>query len=71
MLIVMMPHYVNNCEKPSRKCKYNPHLRLRDRSDTVTGRLMPFHWQQVTWSWLKLTPMGEEENEGPVGGGYI
>ena len=50
--------YVNNCKKPSRKHKHSPHLRLRDRSDTMTRRLMPFHWRQMTLSWLKLTPTG-------------
>ena len=24
---------------------------------------MPFHWSQVTWSWLKLMPTGEEKGE--------
>ena len=56
MLIVMSPSYVNGCEKPSSKQKHSPHQRLKDRSDTMTERLMPFHWRQVTWSWLKLTP---------------
>ena len=27
-----------------------------DRSDTMIERLMPFHWNQVTWSWLKPMP---------------
>ena len=32
---------------------------------------MPFHWNQVMWSWLKQMPTGEEESEGLVGGGTI
>ena len=56
--IATLLSYVNDCKKPSRKHKCSPHLRLRDRSDTITGRLMPFHWRQVTWSWLKLMPTG-------------
>ena len=54
--IAMLPSYVNNCKKPSRKCKHSPYLRLRDRSDIMTGRLMSFHWRQVIWSWLKQLP---------------
>ena len=51
-----LPSYVNDCKKPLRKCKSSSLLRLRDRSDTMTERLMPFCWNQVTWSWLKLMP---------------
>ena len=58
MSTAMLPSYVNDCEKPSRKCKCSPCLMLRDRSDTMTGRLMPFHWRKVTWSWLELMPTG-------------
>ena len=36
--------------------KSSPHQRLGDRSDTMTGRIMQFHWRQVTWAWLKLMP---------------
>ena len=32
---------------------------------------MPFHWNQVTWSWVKLVPTGEEESEGLVEGGTV
>ena len=32
---------------------------------------MPFHWNQVTWSWLKLMPTGGGESEGLVEGGTI
>ena len=71
MLIASLLSYVNDCEKPSKKCKCSPHLRLRDKSNTMRGRLMAFHWRQVIWSWLKLMPKGEEESEGPVGGGTI
>ena len=54
MSTATLPSNMNDCEKPSRKPKCSQHLRLRDRSNTMTGRLMPFHWRQVTWSWLKL-----------------
>ena len=36
--------------------------RWKDRSSTMIGKLMPFHWNQVTWSWLKPMPTGEEES---------
>ena len=58
MLTAMLLSYMNDCEKPSRKCKHGACLRLIDRSDTMTGRLMSFHWRQVTWSWLKLMLTG-------------
>ena len=38
MLITMLLSYVNDCEKPSRKCKHSPHLWLRDRSNTNDRR---------------------------------
>ena len=58
-------HYVADlheyCAKPSRKPKCSPHLRLRGKGDTMILRPMPFHWNQVTWSWSKLIPtMGRE-----------
>ena len=56
MLITMLQTYVSNCVKPSRKCKYSPHLRLKGRGDTMILKLMPFHWNWATWSWLKLMP---------------
>ena len=72
MLTTTLPSYVNGCRKPSRKHKCSPHQRLRDRSGTLIERLMPFHWNQVTWSWLKLMPTRErEESEGLVGGWTI
>ena len=52
----MLLSYMNDCKKPSRKCKSSPLLRLRDRSSAMTERLMPFHLSQATWSWLKLIP---------------
>ena len=42
--------------KPLKKLKWSPCKRQRDRSGTMIGKLMPFHWNLVTWSWLKLTP---------------
>ena len=42
MLITTLPSYMSNCKKPSRKWKHSPHQRLRDRSDTMIERLMPF-----------------------------
>ena len=56
MLITTLLSYVNDCEKPSRKHKHSPHQKLRERSDTMIERLMPFHWNQAIWSWLKLMP---------------
>ena len=50
--------YMNGCEMPWRKHKCSLHLRLRDRSNTLTGGIIPFNWRQVTWSWLKMTPTG-------------
>ena len=47
---------MNDCGKTSRKCQCSPHLRLRDKNSTKIERLMPFHWNQVTRSCLKLTP---------------
>ena len=32
---------------------------------------MPFHWNQVTWSWLKPILTGGKESEGLVGGGTV
>ena len=29
---------------------------LKGRDDSMIIKLMPFHWNQVIWSWLKLTP---------------
>ena len=56
VLITMLPSYVNDCEKPLKRLRCSPHQRWRDRSRTTMGRLMLFHWNQVTWSWLKPTP---------------
>ena len=61
MSIATLLSYVNDCKKPLGKQKCSPHQRLRDRSDTMTGRLMPFHWRQVTWSWLRLVPTGKRK----------
>ena len=54
--------YMSDCAKPSRKCKCSPHLRLKGRGNTMIIRPMPFHWNQVTWSWQKLTPPKGGEN---------
>ena len=56
MSITMLLTYESDCTKPSRKHKHSPHLRLKGRGDTMIIKLMPFHWNQVTWSWLKLIP---------------
>ena len=38
------------------------HVRGREtESGTMIGKLMPFHWNQITWSWLKLMPIGGGE----------
>ena len=56
VLLTMLLAYVSGCAKPSRKCKCSPHIRLKGRGNIMIIKLMPFHWNQVTWSWLKLTP---------------
>ena len=50
--IIMLLSYVNDCVKPSRKCRSSPHQRPRNRSDsdTMIERLIPFHWNPATWS---------------------
>ena len=48
MLIVTLQSYVDDCKKPSVKHRYSPYLRFRDKSDTMTGSIMPFHWIQLT-----------------------
>ena len=49
----------HDCGKPLKGLKCSPHQRWRDRSGTMIGKLMSFHWNQVTWSWLKPMPTGE------------
>ena len=55
-------HYVAKlCEQlwePSKRLRCSPCEWQRDRSSTTIEKLMPFHWNQVTWSWLKLTHTG-------------
>ena len=58
MLTTTSPSYVNDCGRPLKRPRCSPHQRQRDRSGTMIRKLMPFHWSQVTWPWLKLTPMG-------------
>ena len=70
MSTTTLPSYANDCEKPSSKYKSSPLLGLRDRSDTMIERLMPFYWK---WpgpgkSWCL---QGEEESDGLVGGGPV
>ena len=61
-------HYIAElCEwlwEAFKEAEVQPHQRWRDRSGTVIEKLMPFHWNQVTWSWLKPMLTGEEESEG-------
>ena len=58
MLTTTWPSYVNGCRKPLKGLKCSPHQRQRDRSGTMIEKLMQFHWNQVTWPWLKLMPTG-------------
>ena len=55
-------HYITElCEwlwEALKRLRCSPHQRWRDKSSTMIGRLMPFHWNQVTWSWLRLIPTG-------------
>ena len=67
----MSLRYVNDCRKPLKRLKYSPHQRQRDRSGTLIGKLMPFCWNQVTWSWLKPIPTGGGGKWELVGGGTI
>ena len=56
VLITLLLTYMSDCTKSSRKHKHSPHLRLKDRGITMIIRPMPFHWNQVTWSWQKPMP---------------
>ena len=59
-------HYIaKQCEwlgKSVKRLKCSPHQRQRDRSSTMIGKLTSFHWNQVIWYWLKLTPTGRGGN---------
>ena len=61
MLTATLLTYVSNCAKPSKKHKCSPHLKLEGRGNTMIVKLVPFHWNQVTWSWLKLMPTKGQE----------
>ena len=50
--------YVNDFRRLLKRLKCSPCQRCRDRSSTMIGKIMPFHWSQVTWSWLKPMPTG-------------
>ena len=58
VLAITLPSYVNDCGKPLKRLKCSPQQRWWDRSGTLIGKLIPFHWSQVTWSWLKPMPTG-------------
>ena len=63
---------MNDCKRPLKRPRCSPHQRWRGRSSTMIGKLMPFQWSQVTWSWLKSKPTrGGEKGEGSVGWGTI
>ena len=64
----MLLSYVNGCGKPLKRLKCSPCQRQRDRSSTMIGKLMPFHWNQVTWSWLKLTCLQRGGGKWRTGG---
>ena len=53
MFIATLPSYVNDCEKPSRKCNHSPHLRLRDRSNTITGSANAISLETGDWALAK------------------
>ena len=67
----MLLSYMKDCENSLKSLKCSPHQMHRERSGTMIGKLTLFHWNQVTWSWLKPMPTGEEESEGSVGGGIV
>ena len=71
MLTTTLLSYVNSCRKPLKRLRCSPHQRVKDRRGTTIEKLMPFHWNQVTWSVLKLMPTGGEKGEGSVGGATI
>ena len=58
MLTTMSPSCVKDCGRPLKRLRCSPYQRQRDRSGTLIGKLTPFHWSQVTWSWLKPMPTG-------------
>ena len=58
MLTTTLSSYMNSCSKPLKRLKCSPCQIKRDRSDIMIRKLMPFHWNQVTWSWIKLMPTG-------------
>ena len=64
MLTTTLLSYVNVCGKPSKRLKCSPCQRMRDRSGTMIQKLMPFHWNQLTWSSLKLMPTGKRKVKG-------
>ena len=67
MLTTTLLSYVYDCRKPLKRLKCSPHQRQRDRSSTMIGKLTPFSWNQVTWSWLKLDAYREVGGVG-IGG---
>ena len=58
VLTTTLLSYVNGCGKPLKRLKCSPCQRQRDRSSTMIRKLMPFHWNQVTWYWLKQMSTG-------------
>ena len=70
-LTTTLASYVNSCGKPLKRFMCSPFQRQRDRSNTLIGKLMPFHWNQMTWSWLKPMPTRGGGGKGLVGGGAI
>ena len=71
ILTTTLLSYMNSCRKPLKRLRCSPCQRLKDRRGTTIEKLMPFHWNQVTWSWLKLMPTGEQNVKGLVGAGTI
>ena len=61
MLTTMPMSCLKDCGRPSKRLKCRQCQRQRDGSGTTVGKIMPFHWSQVTWSWLKPMPTGGEE----------
>ena len=60
VLTPMFPSCVKDCGRPLKRLRHSPHQWQWDRSSTMIEELTPFHWSQVTWFWLRLTPTGEE-----------
>ena len=63
--------YMSDCVKYSKKHKHVLTWGWKAEVVLLIAKPMPFHWNQVTWSWQKPTPAREEKGERPVGEGNM